>query len=191
MTKSEYIEEWKKRCRAEWFKDHVATTILNRPEVIIINWQKPGTWNYGCRFIIHRHWLCVMGDIGEATFEWGQDVTTEFLGSLDFGYFMSKCRAAMNGRKDLDFDNAVGYTAAQEWLRDAEDETAETYAAIREIESNTPPDEVERIAREIYDDTGDSELAGMITDWFEVPSTHSIGMFVGLQMAIEQLKKAA
>jgi hypothetical protein len=45
--------------------------------------------------------LTVLGDIGEAVYEWGQDISLEFLASLDFGYFHGKCQASESGR---DFD---------------------------------------------------------------------------------------
>lgn len=49
-------------------------------------------------------------------------------------------------------------------------------------------DEWRAIAQDYCDATGDAEGASSISDMGVVPSVHAIGMFVGLQMAIAQLK---
>jgi len=198
MTNQQYIEQQTKDCRERWFKDHKATVLLNRPEVIIIEWRNPTSWAYACRFIIHRQWLCVVGDIGEATFQWGQDITLEFLASLDFGYFLSKCRASDSGREFEKWDNTVAEHYRQQHI----DEISGTHesergkiekAALQILQDNdaTSSDQWESVAREIYDETGDAELASSISDRGKVPSAHAIGMFVGLQIAIKRLKQPA
>ena len=197
--KSEYLEKEK----AEWlnanFKDHKAELLIFLTPVVIINWQKPGTWNYGCRFIIHRRWLTVVGDIGEATYEWGQDLTLEFLAGLDFGYFHSKCRASETGKDYDEWDYHLAKKVADSRIAELES------AALTDDESQTDADEIEwlrhleatgyskdafmKSAEEVYDATGDAELASSIADMGEVPASRCIGHFVGLQMAIAQLSQ--
>jgi len=192
MTKHDYIEHWKKICETEWFKNHEAVWI-DKPasgiignHAAIISWQATASWNYGCRFIIHRQWLLVVGDIGEATFQWSEDITLEFLASLDFGYFLSKCQASPHGKKFEAWDGDVAYTNI--------DATQAIYRihGINELEDigrHSCRDDYERAARACYDRTGDAESASSIASAGMVPSTHAIGMFVGLQMAIKRLKQ--
>lgn len=188
----EYVERQKVVCRDEWFKNHIATLIAN-PEhrlhepngALIINWQNPESWNYGCRFIIHRRWLCVVGDIGEAVYEWGQDVTLEFLAGLDFSYFHSKCRASASGTKFEQWNPREAWQS----LKQTEKEYKSICKFTKELTTGSGKDEYEYAARQLYDRTGDCDLASMISSGGMVPSVHGIGMFVGLQMAIKQLSE--
>jgi hypothetical protein len=220
MTSKEYTDKQMAECRAGWFKEHKATSLVDLrndkccehdhnsdgdchqhptgvPVVRVINWQKPGSWTYGCRFIIHRRWLTIVGDIGEAVFEWSQDLTLEFLGSLDFGYFMSKCQSSPTGKKFNDWDNHVAWAelcAHRCELKinfDRSDRWQKEMDLLEELHEYSCKEDYNRVAQELYDETGDAETAGMVTDFGVVPSVHAIGMFVGLQMAIAQLKGSA
>lgn len=196
----EYTEKQNIICRDEWFKDHKANLVSPSVEITVINWANPKSWNYGCRFIIHRRWLCVIGDIGEATFEWSQDITIEFLASLDFGYFLSKCRASPHGKDFEQWDGDVAWKQASDYIKELketpeDDKSSDHDKLIEALDSlqtdgSSAREDYENAAREIYDATGDAELASMVSGWGNVPSCHAIGMFVGLQMAIAQLKEA-
>lgn len=194
-----YITQQSETCRKEWFKEHKAELAYLASDLAngikLINWQNPKSWNYGCRFIVHRRWLCVVGDIGEATFEWSSDITLEFLAQIDFGYFLSKCRASPEGLKFEDFDNRIAELHRVDRVAELksipEDDHHEDYdeelQVLEEI-SGGWKDEYDAAARDYYDATGDAETAGDISGMGVVPSVHAIGMFVGLQMAIAQLK---
>lgn len=198
--KSQYVEDQMQQCREHWFKDHVATTIVpvgveETSSIQIIQWQNPKSWNYGCRFIIHRRWLCVVGDIGEAVFEWSEDLTLGFLGGLNFDYFMSKCQASPEGRSYESFDTDVAEQYRKMRIKELEEESDKGDDSAKELEllkenSRLCKDEWRAIAQDYYDDTGDAEGASSISGMGVVPSVHAIGMFVGLQMAINQLKAA-
>lgn len=194
--RQQYIDQQTKTCREEWFKNHKASLLLDRPEVQIISWQNPASWNYGCRFIIHRRWLCVVGDIGEATFEWSQDLTLEFLASLDFGYFMGKCEASREGSTFESFNSNIAELYRNDRIKELEatpaDDKSETDDKELELlkeNSQLAKDEWDQIARDYYDETSDAEGASQIADMGKVPSCHAIGMFTGLKMAIAQLKE--
>lgn len=191
--KSEYVEKQKQICQAKWFKDHKAGFTENSASTII-NWQNPGSWNYGCRFIIHRRWLIVVGDIGEAVYEWGQDVTLEFLAGLDFHYFHGKCQASPEGRKFEQWDTAVAKVNIQARIAELkalpEDEQADSHKAeLEALEDVICFDrvELEMAAGEFNSGTGDGETASGMCEYGIVPSVHAIGIFIGLQMAIKQL----
>ncbi len=197
---SEYIERVSKEWREQSFKNHAAESLLpggveQTSKTIIINWQNPGSWNYGCRFLIHRRWLCVVGDIGEATYEWSQDLTLEFLASLDFGYFAGKCRASEHGSKyeswDVDVAEACRLDRVKELLATPDDEHHDSFDeeidALRGMERPCRED-CHDAGESLYKDTGDCDTASSIADLGTVPDGRCIGHFVGLQMAIAQLK---
>ena len=196
---SEYVERVSKEWREQHFKEHVASQIKDiLHPVVIINWQKDGTWIYGCRFIIHRRWLCVVGDIGEATYEWSQDLTLEFLAGLDFGYFAGKCRASEHGSKYESWDAHMAETCANDRIKELlvacegeESEQSEGDKKEQEVLtaiSDYDQDTFKAAAQEYYDEHGDAEGAGGIATMGMVPDGRCIGHFVGLQMAIAQLK---
>lgn len=194
--KATNLEEQIAECQQNWFPGHKAKVVTQNSEVTIIHWANPASWNYGCHFIIHKRWLIVVGDIGEAAYEWSSDLTLEFLGGLDFGYFKSKCRSSEVGR---DFNDWNEYVAK----KNLEDRIKEINDTPEDDRSDTDDQEFEALesllvqgfdkhafreaAQELYNDTGDSELAGSVDVMGVVPHPRCIGHFVGLQMAIKQL----
>lgn len=198
--KAEYVEQQMKDCREIWFKNHKAVFITNDHEqvggAVVIAWQQPESWNYGCRFIIHRRWLCVVGDIGEATFEWSSDITLNFLAGIDLHYFLGKCRASDSGRDFAQWDAKVADAYRDMRIKELketpdEDKSEDDAKELEILEGNEDCSENEwkKSAQEYYDETGDAEGAGSMSDFGKVPSVHAIGMFIGLQMAIAQLKE--
>ncbi len=177
-------------CRDEWFKDHYAAELSPG----IFEFRKPGTWTYGMRFIIHSRWLAVLGDIGEATYEWSETITPDFLRNLDFDYFRSKCRASESGR-DFDlFDAEAGAEAlAVETARMREEE----YPHPR----HTALDELSRIVRRCscrdewrqavwrrYEEgVIDADTASDAFKLAIFPHPRQIGHWVGVQMALNLL----
>lgn len=208
QSERQYVEEQKRICQAEWFKDHKAqcqaTGDIGKivwSTSLLIHWQNPKSWNYGCRFIIHRQWLIVVGDIGEAVYQWSDDITLEFLAQLDFGYFLGKCQASEKGRDFSMWDSGVAeqkrsariaeIKTPSQPLEEGEEEypespEADELEALEELEGQ-PEDEFKAKAQDYYDATGDAEGAGDLSSMGKVPNCRAIGHFVGLQMAIKQL----
>lgn len=169
--------------------------ILNRAEVIIIYWQNPASWNYGCRFIIHNGWLTIIGDIGEAVYQWSDKLTLEFLAGIDFGYFLSKCRASEKGSDfsmwsaEVEMFNRMAKLKELD-ARKSDNDESETDQKEREIledNSNCDENQWRELAQEYYNATGDVEGAGDLSSMGKAPNCRAIGHFVGLQMAIKQL----
>lgn len=189
------LEAQTKECRERWFKDHEATVITDNPSVTIINWQKADSWNYGCRFIIHSHWLLVVGDIGEAVYQWSQRISAEFLSELNFDYFHGKCVASEDGRQFNMWDHREAYRLVQEWLAEADannfpTEEDDERRHLRNITEHTDRQEFEELVRKAYDEgLDDCETAAYLSGCGLVPHPRCVGHFVGLQMAIAQLNK--
>jgi len=87
----------------KWFKDHQVTS----HSIDRIVWQKPGSSVYRADYILHGPFLAVVGDMGEAVYQWSENLTWAFLNGLNFGYFHSKCRASPKGFPWYDWDEQV------------------------------------------------------------------------------------
>jgi hypothetical protein len=190
---SDFVLHQEKICREHWFKSHQATFISELPGALVILWRNPDSWNYGCRFIIHSRWLCVVGDIGEAVYEWNcernENLKLYFLAGCDFHYFHSKCQSSEHGRCFNDWDSSVGYKQAQKWLASADStETDDHLELIRGLTDQSSKEDFREAAKTFNDSVGDSELASMISEFGSVPSRRCIGHWVGLKMAREQLR---
>ncbi len=141
----------------------------------------------------------MIGDIGEAVFEWSEDLTLDFLASLNFDYFLGKCQASPAGKEFEQWDGRVAASNCAHRIKEIEAQNLEGNedpATAHELELlsglgvDSDKDEYNCAAKDYYDETGDAEGASSISDMGVVPSVHAIGMFVGLQMAIAQLKVA-
>lgn len=182
-TPREYITQQTKRCREEWFKNHRASVLLKNEHATVIDWTKPGTWTYGLRIIIHRRWLIIVGDIEEATYEWGQDITPAFLSELNFDYFLGKCRAAASGRKFHTWNSRVAYANLQESKR----ELGKRYTGLMEINAGTCREDFEQIVRREYENGLDPETCSSLIEGGLIPDPMAVGHFVAVQMAMKQL----
>ena len=191
ITGQQYIAKQKDECAQIWFEKHRA--LWSSPESI--RWQNPESWTFGCIFIIHRRWLTVIGDIGEAVYEWSQDISPHFLLSLDFGYFHRKCCASEVGTRFDMWNSEVASFYLAEKLQDLRatppgDQSSDYKKELEIIEDlvgNDGKQEFAEAAQNYYDATGDGEGASNISDMGTVPHARCIGHFVGLQMALKQL----
>lgn len=197
MTKSEYIKRELNRWETEVFKDHVAelkpvaTSDPRFTPPMLILWCKPGTWTYACYYTIFSQWVMCCGDLFEAQYQWGENVSPQFLASIDLGYFLSKCRSSPKGRKWESWSDAVAAEYLEsEWkeFKEYEDEPS-SRRRMRDILTTNEysMEALSIIASSIYDETGDAEFAAAMRDAGNVPAPMAIGQFVGLQMALKQI----
>lgn len=197
MNLQEYIDKQKKICEGEWFRNHQAKIIAGggnpQEPVTVIAWQNPENWNYGCRFIIHRRWLVVVGDIGEATYEWGQNLTLDFVSKLDFTYFHSKCRASETGFDYFQWDSKFAFQALKEAKKEAkkQEEDEAWILEVEDLHDESPEDEFESKLHEAYFKGLDAETASGIMEAGRKPHIRAIGHWVGITMAAKQLQEVA
>ena len=191
MTTREYYNQEAESVREE-FTEHAATISheidATKPYFAKIVWAKPGTGIMSCTYILNHRWLCAMGDIGEAIYEWSQPISPSFLASCDWHYMFGKCQASPAGRKFQQWDREF----AESWAREKHSEIAANEDPIPDwlasvLDAGGDKDEFEKAARECYDDTGDAEEAGEIHDAGMVPDRQYIAQYEGLQMALKQL----
>jgi len=179
------MRDQQKICREEWFKEHEAHYLSEDPT--IIEWKNPKSWNYGCHFIIHSQWLCVVGDLGEAVYAWGQTLDLKFLGQINFDYFMGKCRASPSGSRFRQWSSRAALESLQNRLLH-ESFSDHEKAFIVSISAGTPKDEFDDMLRAAYYDGGfNSDFAASVSECGYIPDVQCVGHFVGLQMAIKQL----
>jgi len=194
MTTQQYLEEkaalWKKE-----FAEHQGTLerdqsgdTVNAPSVI--TWKKPGTSINSIRFIISGVYLCAVGDLGDAVYQWSERITPQFLGTCDFSYMFGKVRAYPGDTKFRDWDNRVAIRWAMNEANDYDTEERKCPAWLAAIAGGTGEldrETFESTAKEVYDETGDAELASEISNAGFVPDCQAIAQWVGLQMALHQL----
>jgi len=106
------------------FKDHVAKITQFAKldvddagcDIEVLTWKKPGTNNYMIKYIVSGNTLCVYGDLGEAIYQWSQNISFEWLSGLDLSYFKGKCQASEVGRDFREWDDRT----AIKFLKDME-----------------------------------------------------------------------
>ena len=88
------LEEQHEAWIVDWFKDHQASLSDPRDSVQRLSWKKPGTTCYAMIFLLSGGYLCVLGDLGEAVYQWSEKVSLRFLADCSLDYFGSKCQAS-------------------------------------------------------------------------------------------------
>lgn len=106
------------------FKKHVADfteTTINGRKMWVLDWAEPNTTNMAIKYIYANRTLMISGDLGEASYVWGNFVQLQaFLG---FGehYFFSKLRAFSEKKYSYDADKAAKELTRQfrdhEWFK--------------------------------------------------------------------------
>lgn len=183
LSMREWVAEGMAEVRQRWFPNHQATLETHGP-VTVLRWAKPETCFYAVTYLLMGRTLYVSGDIGEAVFQWGDKLTLEFLKGCDFDYFWGKCCASEVGRR---FDGWAENVARHD-LDALADDDGKAFAVLEGIDLDGEGREaIARASREAYDETGDCELASIIARAGTVPHMRAVGMWVGLQMAHEQL----
>lgn len=193
-TVTDYVGREVKRWREERFKHHQITASRGGHESLLldsdcmIEWRNPRTWTYGVRYIIHAQWLCVVGDLFEATYQWSEHVNVQFLGNINMDYFAGKMRAGPEGRKWNDWNNRVAaYELRFLWSDNALKKvpspfTEEQLSGKVESDEWADRESCNLAASEIADSTGDCELAGVVSCAGDVPAVMLIGHWVGMRM---------
>lgn len=180
-----------KHIRNSWFKEHRAK-LTQHGDLQVLDWKRPGTITYYCRYVFDGNKIYISGDIGEAVFwlTWKADIHS--FNDIHIGYFEEKLAAYSDSRRDFDSNKAV--RCLREWLNNLKetekkydhDEMRDLFEAAR---SCTSTDEWAHI---INSNEWISDLDNDYWEWMykignEIPwRIH--GYLVGLKMASEQLK---
>ena len=187
----------------ESFKDHVAKITqfakydVNADEdakidigIEVLTWKKPESSNYMVKYIVSGNTLCVYGDLGEAIYQWSQNITLDWLATLDLSYFKGKCQASEVGRYFREWDE----NTAIKYLKDMEKQEYFEWSKLEE-EGGTGSLYDARDWEEWLRENGSEVFGEDYWDWaFEIgyrANTRCVYHFIGLQMAMEQINKNA
>lgn len=191
----------KQEIREVWFKEHIAT-LTQQGELQVLEWKKPGTRCYYCRFVFDGCMMYISGDIGEAVFwlTWKADVHS--FNGISTSYFMEKMQAYSSDRYDYDGKEAAGYL--KEWLDehiedmdfDTEEDKEEFLEKFNEMVDDTECcDSEDHWAHEYVNQKYNEFIYELDADYWEwiyyigrVTPHRILGYIVALQMASEQLK---
>ncbi len=186
-----------KKIREQWFKDHKAT-LTQHGDLQVLQWAKPGTSVYSCRYVFDGNKMYISGDIGEAVFwlTWRADVHS--FDDIHVGYFEEKLQAYSGKRRDFDSDQAV--KELREWVRSLkENERKYDHVQMQELfESARSCDSVDRWGHEVVNGPLNDFISDLDCDYWEwiyhvgsVIPARIEAYLIGLKMASEQLQLSA
>ena len=103
MSKGQEHIEKAHTLAAEWFREHKARLYMLHADstqegFTVIEWRRQDHSNYAMQFTIMRNYVVVTGDVGDAIYCFGCELTLEKLASFDWAYFVGKCVASETGR---------------------------------------------------------------------------------------------
>lgn len=183
--------------REHWFSDH-KSTLTQHGDLQVLQWARPGTNTYSCRYVFDGNKMYISGDIGEAVFwlTWKADVHS--FDDIHVDYFEEKLQAYGGDRRNYRSGKAV--QRLREW-KDQLDEDEREYDAEEFEElinsadycSNQNEWAYEYVNEKHYDfirelDCDYSEWIYTIGD--EMPA-RIVGYLVGLKMASKQLREGS
>jgi hypothetical protein len=184
------MRDIEKEIPERWFPEHKAT-LTQHGDLQVLDWKKPGTITYYCRYVFDGNKMYISGDIGEAVFwlTWKADVHS--FNDIHVGYFEEKLCAYNGNRRDFDSDKAV--KRLKEWVRELKGrnkkyDREEMRELFNSAESCSTTDEWAHI---VNDTDFIRDLDCDFWEWMyeighEMP-TRIIGYLVGLKMASKQL----
>lgn len=198
-----------KQIKEEWFKDHVAEFERLSDRISVIDWGKPNSSFYYCRYVIDGSRLYISGDIGEAVFRFTEIVSLEKLSKYDLHYFHSKLSAFCEDKYSFNSDIAQARIKEEieevnENLEVNDEGLVENFGANAEIINYT--DALNSLVGESdncytksgwefevnqkYDELSDysPDIAEWIFKAGDVIPSRVQGYLIGLKMALEQLK---
>lgn len=185
-----------KQIRDHWFKDHKAT-LTQHGDLQVLQWAKPGTSVYSCRYVFDGNKMYISGDIGEAVFwlTWKADVHS--FNDIHVGYFEEKLQAYSGKRRDFDSDKAV--QGLREWVRELKKKGRKyEHESMQELfEGARDCDSVDRWGHEVVNSHLNDFIRELDCDYWEwmyeigsVMPARIEAYLIGLKMASEQLKLA-
>jgi len=186
------VEKW---IEETWFHEHKAT-LTKHGDLQVLNWQRPGTGNYYCRYIFDGRKLLISGDIGSAVFDLTWKAGIHSFNGIHVDYFEEKISAFSGDKRNYSGEKAV--KELKEWkeqliVDEVEFDSDEFENMVSAAENCSSKDEWAHMY--VNNEYGEliSDLDSDYWDWIyeigdEMPK-RIIGYLVGLQMASKQLKK--
>lgn len=191
------MESTEQKIKEKWFSQHEAT-LTQHGELQVLEWKRPGTGTYYCRYVFDGNKMYISGDIGEAVFWLTWKASIHSFDDIHVGYFEEKLAAYSGERRDYDGDKAV--KRLTEWKEQLIEEEAifdeEEFEDM--IESARSCSNQNEWAYEYVNEKYHEFISELDNDYWEwiynigdmIPQ-RIIGYLVGLKMASEQLRVKA
>lgn len=185
------------KIKEKWFSQHEAK-LTQHGELQVLEWKRPGTGTYYCRYVFDGSKMYISGDIGEAVFWLTWKASIHSFDDIHVGYFEEKLAAYSGERRDYDGDKAV--ERLTEWKEQLIEEEAifdeEEFEDM--IESARSCSNKNEWAYEYVNEKYHEFISELDNDYWEwiynigdmIPQ-RIIGYLVGLKMASEQLRVKA
>lgn len=95
----------------ERFKDHEMSIMENG----WVKFAKPGTNIDMLCFNTFYGYLTVIGDLGDAVYQWGERITLDWVAGCSLDYVLGKCQASEVGRDFHDWDASLCHEDLEKW----------------------------------------------------------------------------
>ncbi|OIJ22042.1 hypothetical protein BKP45_05025 [Anaerobacillus alkalidiazotrophicus] len=189
------MESVEKSIEEKWFKEHKAT-LTQHGDLQILEWKRPGTNTYYCRYVFDGYKMYISGDIGEAVFwlTWKSNVHS--FDDIGVHYFEEKLAAYSEERRDYDGDKAA--KRLSEWKKELiEEEVIFDHEEFDEmilaaINCSNKNEWAYECVNDLYSELI-TELDHDYWEWIynigDMMPHRIIGYLVGLKMASKQLKE--
>jgi hypothetical protein len=188
------MENVEKHIKEKWFPEHKAT-LTQHGDLQVLDWAKPGTNVYYCRYVFDGNKMYISGDIGEAVFWLTWKANVHSFNNIHVDYFEEKLAAYSEERRNYKGEKAV--KRLLEWKQsliedDVEFDSEEFEEIVSAADYCSSKDEWahEYVNGKFFDFI--SELDCDYWEWIynigDVIPHRIIGYLVGLKMASEQLK---
>ena len=154
----------------------------------VLTWKNPGSYNYYVKYIVIGNTLCVYGDLGEAIYQWSENVTFEWVSNLDLSYFAGKCQASEVGRDFKEWSERKAREAMKHFEK-------EEYFKWSKFEEEGGPEALydKHEWAEWLREHGYNILGEDYWDWAygigKQINTRCVYHFMGLQMAMKQVSE--
>ncbi|UKL29981.1 hypothetical protein [Bacillus phage PK1] len=188
------MKNTEQKIREKWFSQHEAT-LTQHGELQVLEWRRPGTNTYYCRYVFDGNKMYISGDIGEAVFWLTWKASIHSFDDINVHYFEEKLAAYSGERREYDEDEAV--TRLMEWKEELIEENVifdqEEFEDMLEAARNCS--NKNEWAYECVNGKYHELISDLDCDYWEwiynigdmIPH-RIIGYLVGLKMASEQLK---
>lgn len=187
----DFIEQKKEQFQSDIFKEHTAKHISTGPAQVI-EWYQPGTSFYSTTYVLFEGSLMITGDMGEAVYRDFNGTSFLELSNMSLESFTKRLVASSNDR--WDFDPEIAKSELEEYRHFFPDEVQEEAVnSIREVINEYCTFEgyrfgLSRVLADYDDELEGEDIAILCEIGRRIPS-RLIAYWVGLQMAVEQLKE--
>lgn len=188
------MNDVKKEIREHWFKDHVAT-LTQHGDLQVLEWKRPTSGTYRCRYVFDGSCMYISGDIGESVFRLTWKAGVHTFNDIYIDYFKSKMSAFSDEKMDFYSEKAV--KRLREWTKQLKedeikydhDDMKNLFALARECDNNEQWGW--RLQGDEYDFVSelDPDYWELIYKVGDVIPARVHAYLIGLQMASEQLNK--